>query len=157
MSREFTVRRYETGDTESVKRLHDERSWNVEYPESEQSNTDTDLDDIHAEYIDAGGEFVVGLEGDRLVATGGFVPVDDETVSLRRLRVDPAYQGQGYGRRILEALESRADEAGYDAVLIDEAGLNRDTRSFLEANGYEMTNRALHLGTELLSYRKPLA
>lgn len=157
MAREFAVRRYEASDQQHVKRLHDEWSWNVEHPESEHPHTYADLDAIEAEYLDAGGEFVVGIENDRIVATGGFVPVDEETVVLKRLRVDPGYQRQGYGKRVLEALEARAEEAGYDEMTIDETGMNTDAQSFLEDHGYEVSDRAVHLGTELLSYRKALS
>ena len=157
MSSEFTVRRYEPTDGARIRQLHDEWSWDVDHSESENPHTYADLDDIDATYIDAGGEFVVGLSGDRLVATGAFLPGEDDTVVVRRLRVDPAYQRQGYGKRILAALETRAEEAGYDAVHVDETGTNMIAQSFLETRGYEVVDRALHLGTELLSYRKPLA
>lgn len=157
MSSDFTVRRYETVDAEDVQRLHEQWSWDVEHPESEHPNMHDDLDDIESTYLDAGGEFLVGFDGDRVVATGAFERADDETVVLKRIRVDPAYQREGYGTEILQALETSADEAGYVETTIDEMGLNTGAQAFLEAHGYEVTERNRHLGTELVSYRKPLA
>lgn len=157
MSSDFTVRRYEADDAEDVRELHEEWSWDVEHPESEHPNMRADLDDIQSTYLDAGGEFLVGFDGGKLVATGAFERVDDGTVVLNRIRVDPAYQREGYGTAILEALETRADEAGYTETTIDEMGLNTGAQEFLESHGYEVTGRDTHLGTELVSYRKPLA
>ncbi|MFB6189798.1 MAG: GNAT family N-acetyltransferase [Halapricum sp.] len=156
MSSDFTVRRYEPSDAEAVRELHDQWSWDVEHPESEHPNMYADLDDIESEYLESGGEFLVGFEGDRLVATGAFKSVDG-TAFLKRIRVDPAYQREGYGTRILDELERRADEAGYDETIIDEMGLNEPAQAFLESHGYEVTERAMHLGNELVSYRKALA
>lgn len=156
MSEEFTVRRYESTDADAVETLHDQRSWDVAHPEPEHEVYD-DLDDIEAAYLDDGGEFLVGFEADRLVATGGYERLDETTVVLKRLRVDPAYQRKGYGEQLLEELEARAREAGYDEMIIDETGMNTTAQAFLEDHGYEVTDTAVHLGTELLSYRKPLA
>lgn len=156
MSSSFTVRRYEASDAEAVVELHEQRSWDVAHPEPEHEVYD-DIDDIEGAYLDAGGEFLVGLEDDHLVATGGYDPVDDETVVLKRLRVDPAYQRQGYGDALLTELEARAEAAGYDEMIIDETGMNTTAQAFLESHGYEVTATDIHLGTELLSYRKPLA
>ena len=157
MSSDFTVRRYEADDAEDVRNLHDKWSWDVEHPESEHPNMYVDLDDVEGEYLEDGGEFLVGLEDGHLVATGAFERLDDETAVLRRIRVDPAYQREGYGTKILDALEERADEAGYEATIIDEMGLNESAQAFLESHGYEVADRDVHLGTELVSYRKTIA
>lgn len=156
MTSDFTVRQYESADADAVEELHEQRTWDVEHslPEHEVY---ADLDDIEGAYLDAGGDFLVGLEDDHLVATGGFEPVNDSTVVLKRLRVDPAYQRQGYGDAVLTELESRAKAAGYEEMIIDETGMNTTAQAFLEDHGYEVTGTDIHLGTELLSYRKPLA
>lgn len=156
MSSDFTVRRYETADAEDVRDLHDKWSWDVEHPESEHPNMYADLDDVESEYLEDGGEFLVGVVDGRIVATGAFERVDAETAVLRRIRVDPAYQREGYGTEILRALEERADEAGYAETTIDEMGLNESAHQFLESHGYEVAERDMHLGTELVSYRKAL-
>ena len=156
MTSEFTVRQYEPADEEAVVELHEQRTWDVEHSEPEHE-VYADLDDIEGTYLDAGGEFLVGLEDGHLVATGGIERVDDETVVLKRLRVDPAYQRNGYGNTLLEELEARAVEAGYAEMIIDETGMNTTAQAFLEDHGFEVTETTVHLGTELLSYSKPLA
>lgn len=155
MASEFTVRQYEPADAEAVTDLHEQRSWDVTHSEPEHEVYE-DLDDIEGAYLDAGGEFLVGLEGDHLIATGGYEQVDENTVVLKRLRVDPAYQRNGYGNQLLEALESRAAAAGYEEMIIDEMGMNTTAQDFLEDHGFEVTETTIHLGTELLSYRKAI-
>lgn len=156
MSGSFTLRRFESDDAEAVEQLHEERSWDVSHPEPEQEIY-ADIVDIQGSYLDVDGEFLVGFANDTLVATGGYEPLDDETVVLKRLRVDPAYQRNGYGEALLEELESRAQAAGYEEMIIDETGMNTTAQAFLENHGYEVTETNIHLGTELLSYRKALA
>jgi GNAT superfamily N-acetyltransferase len=155
MSSSYTVRRYEPGDAEDVERLHEQRSWDVEHAEPEHEVYD-DIEDIEGAYLDAGGEFLVGIEDDDLVATGGYEPVGDDVVVLKRLRVDPGHQRKGYGAGLLSELESRAREDGYEAMIIDETGMNTTAQAFLEDRGYQVTGTSIHLGTELLSYRKRL-
>jgi GNAT superfamily N-acetyltransferase len=157
MSSDFTVRRFEAGDADAVRALHDKWSWDVEHPESEHPNMYGDLDDIEGEYLENGGEFLVGLVEDHVVATGAFQQLGDDTAALRRIRVDPAYQREGYGTELLQALEAKADEAGYAETIIDEMGLNESAHQFLESHGYEVAGRDMHLGTELVSYRKALS
>lgn len=155
MASDFTVRQYESGDSEGITELHEQRSWDVTHSEPEHEVYE-DLDDIEGAYLDTGGEFLVGLEDGTLVATGGYEPVDEGTVVLKRLRVDPAYQRNGYGKQLLEALEARAVEAGYEEMIIDEMGLNTTAQAFLEDHGFEVTDTTVHLGTELLSYQKAI-
>jgi ribosomal protein S18 acetylase RimI-like enzyme len=155
MASDFTVRQYEPEDTEAVNELHEQRSWDVTHSEPEHRVYE-DLGDIKGSYLDAGGEFLVGVEDGHLVATGGYEPVDEDTVVLKRLRVDPAYQRNGYGRELLKTLEARATKAGYDEMIIDEMGMNTTAQEFLEDFGFEVTETTVHLGTELLSYRKAL-
>lgn len=155
MGSELTVRRFEPDDSEAIHELHEQRTWDVDHAEPEHEVYE-DLDDIEGVYLDSGGEFLVGFEGETLVATGGIEPVDDETVVLKRLRVDPAYQRNGYGNALLGELEASAEAAGFEEMIIDETGMNTTAQAFLEDHDFEVTETTIHLGTELLSYRKTL-
>jgi len=155
MSSRYTMRRYEPADAEAVERLHHQRSWDVEHAEPEHETYD-DIEEVTGTYLDAGGEFLVGLEDGELVATGGYEPVGEDVAVLRRLRVAPEHQRTGYGSGLLSELESRARESGYEAMIIDETGMNTTAQAFLEDRGYQVIDTSIHLGTELLSYRKRL-
>ena len=53
------------------------------------------------------GQFHHGLfEGETLVACAIAVPLSPEELKIRQMAVEPAYQGRGCGRRLLEEIES---------------------------------------------------
>ncbi len=77
---------------------------------------DDDLHLIPSVYIDAAGEFLVGLvEGD-IVAIGGLRQSGPGQGEIKRMRVHPRFQRRGFGREILLRLENRARELGYETA-----------------------------------------
>jgi GNAT superfamily N-acetyltransferase len=77
-----------------------------------------DMDDNAAVYRRDGAAMLVGEHDGAVVAMGALVPVDRETCELRRMRVDPAYQGRGYGRAMLRALEDLAVRRGHRRAVL---------------------------------------
>jgi ribosomal protein S18 acetylase RimI-like enzyme len=84
-----------------------------------------DLDDDAAVYRREGAVLLVGERDGVVVAMGAVVPVHTvvpatgvRTCELRRMRVDPAYQGRGYGRAMLLALEEFAVRYGYGRAVL---------------------------------------
>ena len=144
-------RRYEPSDHEAVHALHERGlraagTWTdpAELPDW----VEADMDDIEGAYLDSGGEFLV-CEGDgdggRLLAMGAFRPLPDETfhdrvegrtAELKRMRVDPDHHREGVGSTLLEELEARAADAGFEQVVLD-TGVGMDgARAFYEQHGY---------------------
>jgi ribosomal protein S18 acetylase RimI-like enzyme len=115
---------------------------------------DADLDAIEEEYLESGGEFLVGEVAGEVVAMGAFRPVDDETVEITRMRVAPDHQRRGYGRRMLDALEAEARERGYAAFELDTLARQAAARGLYEASGYRETERRTIGEYEVLFYRK---
>lgn len=118
---------------------------------------DADLDAIEETYLEAGGEFLVGEVAGEIVAMGAFEPVDEETVEITRMRVDPAHQRRGYGQRVLDALEAEARDRGYTAFELDTLARQDAARALYEANGYRETDRLTIGEYEVLFYRKSTA
>lgn len=58
-------------------------------------------------------------EAGRAVATGRFRRYDDRTAKLQRIAVLQEGRGQGFGQRVVTALEACAKEEGYEAVILD--------------------------------------
>jgi GNAT superfamily N-acetyltransferase len=58
------------------------------------------------------GLFLVGFIGNEPVASGGFRRHDDGVVEITRMYVVSDHRGEGYARRLLNELESRAAEVG---------------------------------------------
>lgn len=149
---DLTVRRFEPGDGEAARELNERAMATT--PEWVPDAPDADLRDVADHYLDAGGEFLVGVSDGELVAMAAFEPLDgwmaerfgpgersdESTVELSRMRVDPDCWGRGYGTRLYEALESRAREAGHDAFVLNTGVDNDRARGFYEARGFEVVD-----------------
>lgn len=158
MGRSFTVRRYRAADAAAVWRVHERALEASPIPFLEGAPGDEPLRDVSRHYLEDGGEFLVGVLGDELVAMGGYQPADDRTVEIRHVRVHPDHQRRGYGRRVLAELEARAAEAAYErAVLVTNERLTA-ARRFYENRGYEATGREQNeeTGHAFVHYRKTL-
>jgi len=108
----FLLRRYQPGDEVAIWDLHERvlRQVDAFLP----GPWNDDLHDIPAAYLNNGGEFLVGVIDDRIVAMGAFRRTDDKRAELKRMRVELAHQGHGYGGILLRELEARARELGYE-------------------------------------------
>ena len=83
-------------------------------------------------------------------------PVDRDpgTAEVRSLRVDPAFQGRGYGRRLVRALEDRARAAGFERVVLDTNVRLTGARELYESLGYEEAGRESLDGVALVYYER---
>jgi ribosomal protein S18 acetylase RimI-like enzyme len=193
------LRRYEPADRDAVWTVHD-RAFR-ESPVRFRPEYDRYLRHVPATFLTPGGEFLVGTlpaaeaerrrcdpPGERVVATGGFRPVDDldvgndagdpnsgndaddpnsgqrlcradgtddggtastgdtaveggRTVELKSVRVDPSFQGRGYGRALVTELERRAREAGFDRAALSTSERLTAARALYRSLGYEEVRR----------------
>lgn len=128
-----------------------------------------DLDAIEETYL-TNGDFLVGEIEDRIVAMGTFRPAQgyvtefldcsETTAELKRMRVDPDHQRQGYGQTVYEELEHRARERGLTELVLDTTPPQVGAQRFFETNGFDQV-QSEHLQWEgepfeLLFYRKSL-
>jgi len=112
-----------------------------------------------------------GPEGERVVAVGGVLPTtadaasirpsspvdpDPGSVEVRSLRVDPAFQGRGYGRRLVRELEDRARAVGFERAVLDTNVRLTAARGLYESLGYEETGRESFDAGELVYYERSL-
>lgn len=129
---------------------------------------DEDLRRIESAYLESCGEFLVGCveprstdsaSGERaghdtaerpndlqagdgeVVAVGGFVPVGDGAIEIKRIRVDPDHQRNGYGAAVLSALEDAARRAGYERAVLETHELLAAAQALYESRGYRETGR----------------
>lgn len=72
-----------------------------------------DLDDGAGAYREDRAVLLVGELDGTVVAMGALRPVDGDSCEILRMRVDPGWQGRGFGRTILTALEDHACRFGY--------------------------------------------
>ena len=174
---DLRCRPFDPRDASAVRRV-DELSLAETETDPEDIPGSGDLADVAASYLDRGGEFLVGVVPEPLdiengaaiathdgtvVAIGGYLPSeagyeDERTVpgaaELHRMRVHPAVQGQGYGRDLLAALESRITTAGFDPILATTARRQRKAIAFYPNAGYEQVGKSTLGEYELVHFEK---
>jgi len=106
---QLTIRRYERHDQRAVLGLHRDGLEHMG-ADAGPGPWDVDLDDVERSYLNAGGDFIVGLISEVVVAMGALRRVTDTTADLKRLRVKRELQGKGVGERIARVLIERASE-----------------------------------------------
>ncbi len=112
------------------------------YPDAEFGTWTDDLSDIEATYL-RGGDVIVGIEGDRIVAMGAIKPVDASTVEMKRVAVDPNHHGQGLGQALLGAIEARARALGFKRMILDTTSKQVAARRLYDKNGYRQIDRRM--------------
>lgn len=120
-----------------------------------QKDEEVDLHQIEQVYL-RHGEFLVGLLGDRVVAMGGFKPHSATIAELKRIRIDPEKQGQGYGSDLLRDLEKRAVELGFSSLYLETAKARTLTLAFYDKQGYLRVGEGFYGSVEVVRYTKEL-
>lgn len=76
---------------------------------------------------------------------------------LDNVAVDPAYQGRGLGRVLLQAAEAEARRLGLKELRLYTHVLMTENQSLYLRQGWEETGRAQEAGYERVYFRKPLS
>jgi GNAT superfamily N-acetyltransferase len=143
------LRQFRDADERAVHQLHEFAQHGLDAP--------ADLSAIPDAYLTAGGEFLVGEVGGRLVAMGALRRVSTASAEIKRMRVHPRWQGQGFGRLLLDRLEARARELGFTTLRLDTTVRQHVARGLFEDAGYKMVGTGHENGFELVYYEKRLA
>lgn len=77
----------------------------------------------------------VAEQGGQITAWAARENLDNHITDLW---VDPVWQGQGFGTRLLEKLETEIDAQGYDQVTIETHAQNAHAIGFLKRHGYSI-------------------
>ena len=155
----FSVREYDPSDAEAVWDVHERAFRASPVAFVEDAPADEDLRAVAEHYLNPdGAAFLVGTVDGDVVATGGYRRADDGAVEIRRMRVDPDHQGNGYARRLLDRLEARAAAEGFERAVLETHEDLTAARALYESAGYAQTGRRSHpVGdATLYRYAKPL-
>lgn len=117
---------------------------------------DRDFDSVQETYLNGRGDFLVGEVDGKIVAMGALLPVDAETAEVKRIRVSPAVQGQGFGQKMLITLEERAQELGFKHLRLDTLETQEAAMKLFRRNGYIEIGSALFEGYKQLLFCKEL-
>lgn len=93
------------------------------------------------DYRPPGGVFVVAYAGDEPVACGGLCDNANRISEIKRMWVSPDWRGVGLGRRMLEQLEARAANLGYDTVRLDTNSVLTEAIAMYTSSGYHAIER----------------
>ncbi|AGN02549.1 N-acetyltransferase GCN5 [Salinarchaeum sp. Harcht-Bsk1] len=158
------VRQYRSEDADEVWDVHEAALRASPLAFVEEAAVDEDICNVESHYIESGGEFLVGERRDAtedhraIVAIGGWLPIDDRTVEVKRMRVHPDHQRNGYARRILAELERRARAAGFETAVLETIEPLRAAQALYEDEGYTVVETTADdvTGVERYRYRRTL-
>jgi ribosomal protein S18 acetylase RimI-like enzyme len=145
------IRRFENADADAVWSLHRRALEKVGAPAPDERWED-DLRDIPASYLASGGEFLVGHIDAALVAMSALRPISSNRVELKRMRVEPTRQGQGLGKKLLEALVVSAQKMGITEVELETTAGQQAARKLYEAAGFEVYSSGQGHGYDVVRY-----
>jgi GNAT superfamily N-acetyltransferase len=152
----LAIREYRDEDHDAVWELHNVALREVS-AHAGNGPWDADLHRIREEYLDDGGEFLVGLVDGCIVAMGALKRVDEGAAEIKRMRVRPERQGRGHGRAILQRLEQRAEELGFRTLRLETTTRQTVARRLYESAGYRETGRRTQGQFEVIEYTRTLA
>ena len=121
-----------------------------------QHDEEADLRDIEKIYFNGGGEFIVGLLEGAVIAMGGLQRLSDTSAELRRMRIRPDLQGQGYGSQLLRELERLALQSGVHTLSFETARARPLTLEFYHNHGYQETGSGFYGEVETVHFSKTL-
>lgn len=104
------------------------------------AETDKDIADIEAHYIERGGLFELLETADgELLGTVGLYPMDAETVELRKMYLSPKLRGKGIGKQTLERMIERSRELGFKKIYLETASVLKEAVGLYEKFGFTPT------------------
>jgi ribosomal protein S18 acetylase RimI-like enzyme len=92
------------------------------------------IDEI--EFENAGGYFVILRQGNESIGCGGFRPVNDECVEIKRMFVRPEDRRRGGARQILRHLEQVVRRRGFRSTVLETGSDNAGAIALYESEGY---------------------
>jgi len=94
------IRQFQPGDEATFRTLNEE--WITRYFRLEPKDEEV-LADPQGSILDAGGKILFAVLGDRCVGCCALIRMRDDEFEVAKMAVTPAHQGEGIGRKLLEA------------------------------------------------------
>ncbi len=86
----------------------------------EFSNSESDLLNIEATYLQSGGIFkILEDKENNLLGTFALLPINEDTCKLRKMYLAPQARGIGLGKQMLERAINEAKNLGFKAMIIE--------------------------------------
>jgi GNAT superfamily N-acetyltransferase len=104
-------------------------------------NTGPDDAGAVADYGPPAGVFLLARERHAVVGCGAVRALGPGLGEIKRMWIDPAMRGRGFGGRLLDALEDAARGLGYDRLRLDTHEVLVEAIGLYEAHGYRRIDR----------------
>lgn len=147
------VRRYRAPDHDAVWDLHNV-ALNEVGAHVGNGPWDDDLHRIERDYLDAGGEFYLGIVHGRIVAMGALRRLTETRAEICRMRVHPDLQRRGLGTQMLSALEERAVELGFRTLTLETTVGQAAAMGMYTKAGYQEVARGRKFGFNVVAFEK---
>lgn len=154
MSPQLSIRRYVESDHDAVWQLHN-RALEGTGAHRGSGPWDDDLHHITQIYLSE-GDFLVGEHQSRIAAMGAIQRKAAGCAEVRRMRVDPDYQRQGFGQQILRELERRAIALGYVHLTLATTVQQIAAQNFYVKNGFREVGHGRDGTFEIINYEKEI-
>jgi len=92
--------------------------------------------EVQSNYFEAGGTFLVVLNGDQVVGSGALRRLDDETAELKRMWLLEKYHGQGIGYQLISQIIDFAHQNGYARIRLQTSPIQVRALSFYRQVGF---------------------
>src|SRR5262245_60610913 len=89
-----------------------------------------------AEFEKSGGYFVIAQEAGQTIGCGGFRPIDQASVEIKRMFVRASARRRGVARGILRHLEEEVRRRGYRSTVLETGCNNTGAIALYESEGY---------------------
>lgn len=135
--RQYRVRSWQPGDREAAGEVI--ATVLAEYGLAwEPQGSDRDALEVETHYWQTGGEFWVVLEGETLVGTAGYYPVQrgEKAVEIRKMYLRSSARGHGLGRYLLTELEQAIQKRGFQQIWVETASVLKEAVQLYETSGY---------------------
>ncbi len=81
--------------------------------------TDADIQDIQASYIQSGGAFKVLEDNGGIVGSYGLYRIDEDSCELRKMYLRPEYKGKGLGKMMMDDAFLTATTLGFSRMVLE--------------------------------------
>lgn len=183
MQHRLDVRRYSAPEKNEMWQVHDEALRDSAMDFSPEYNrylrhVESEFLEVGGEFLvatlplDAVEGGAASAESERVVAIGGFQPLSylvdtyseaglpsldvpiAETCRVRSVAVLPEFQSEGVGTELMDELEGRAAEAGFEQTVLKTTESLQRAQRFYESRGYQSVGSSEDSGTDYVWYLK---
>ncbi len=146
-----TVRRVSwPGDLDIVRRLFQEyRGWLADHQDPASASVskvgaglaliDRLIVELPGAYGPPGGDILLWLEDDRVVACGALREIEPRVGELKRIYVRSDYRGKAFGIPFVQAILRRARQLGYQKLKVDTLPSMAAAIEFYQKSGFRPT------------------